>query len=106
MYWITLKIVTVVALLASPSAFAAQSGTVDLNGATSMRDAAPQILLAEHSHGRRGDVRGDQPRRFDGRPNRHFRPYGPPRFRGHPPRRYRGWRRHFRPWRRYWRRNY
>ena len=90
MYWKTLKIVTVVALLASPAALAAQNGTADLDGTTNMRDAASQILLAEHSHGSRGDVRGDRNRRFDGPPNRHFRPYGPPRFRGHPPRRFRG----------------
>ena len=126
MHWRTLKIVTVVALLASPSAFAARSATVDPDGATGVRNTAPLILLAEHSHGPRDGVRGDRPRRFDGQRGRDVRPFVPPRFRGYrppwfrgqrpshfrgyrprhfrgyPPRHFRGWppRRHFRPWRR------
>lgn len=126
MYWNTLKIVTIIALLASPAALAAPGGIANPDGATSLRDTAPRILLADHRDGRRGDVRenhGRQPR-FNGAPNRHFRPNVPPRFRGHPPPRFRGHprrhfrghprrhfrgrpiRRHFRPWWRNWRRNY
>ena len=119
MHLTTLKIVTVVALLASPSAFAARSATVDPDGATGIQDAAPLVLLAEHSHPPRGNVRGNGPRRFDGQPARDFRPYPPRRhFRGQPPRRhfhgqpprrhFRGQppRRHFRPFQPGWLRRY
>ncbi len=105
MHWKTLKIVTVVALLASPSAIAAipAQGVAPargaIEGAVTAAESTLEIQLAHHRGGRhgrfdRGRGRGDGDRHYGhgrGRHHPHFR------YHHHRPRHFHGPRhRHFR----------
>lgn len=113
MYWNTLKIATVLAVLVSPSAFAAIPGADAVDGRAITPETSQPLQMANHrgGDGRWSDNRRprggrDGDRRFDRHDRRpDFRGYPPPRYRGHPPRRhYRG--RPMRRFFRYWRRHY
>ena len=111
MHWKTLKIATVVALLASPSAFAAIPQAGAFEEAVTAAEVTPPTQLAHH-RGDRGDrfhhrrPRDVRHRHFDrGRFHyhrgwRHHHPryrhhHGPRHFRGRPVRRlFRHWLRH------------
>lgn len=111
MHWNTLKIATLVALLASPSAFAAipGAGAGAMDGRAITQEAPQPLQMADHRggsgrwsanhrprgaqgdrdddrrydrHDRRPDFRGPPPRHYRGHPHRHYR--------GHPPHHYRG----------------
>ena len=88
MHWKTLKIITVVALLASPSALAAipdQAAAGSATGRTiAASDGLPMLQLAHHRGDRHDRFRGDRGgREFRGRPHRHGRYH---HYRGHGPR--------------------
>ena len=77
MHWKTLKIVTVVALLASPSAFAAIPAQGTPDGAATVAEQAPMLQLAHHRGDRRDRFERRRPRevydRHHDRGGRHFR---------------------------------
>ena len=110
MSWKTLKIATVVALLASPSAFAAIPGAGALDSTTSTVTSTSEVQLADHRRG--GGHRGDRihdrrPRQFHGGGHRrgHFRGHRRHHYRWHRGRHFHGRppaRRWFRNWRRYY----
>lgn len=109
MNWNTLRIATVVALLASPSAFAAIPGPGTVDNAASTVTATTDLQLADHSRdrGHRGDRFQDRrPSEFRGGHRRgrfghgrrnHYRWHRGRHFRGRPPQRrwFRNWRGRF-----------